>query len=65
MNDFSQDNLANGDSYTETIDFAGEDMDVYVGKKQPFKLRVEGDKLYQSGRLSDGTKIDEVWQRVK
>jgi len=40
-------------------------MTDYFGKKQSFTIRVEGDKLYQSGQLSDGTKIEEVWQRVK
>jgi hypothetical protein len=51
--------------YTETIEFAGEGMHPYLGKKQDFTLRVEGDKLYQSGQLSAGMKLEEVWQRVK
>jgi len=54
-----------GAAYTESIDYAGEGMTDYFGKKQSFTIRVEGDKLYQSGQLSDGTKIEEVWQRVK
>jgi hypothetical protein len=54
-----------GNAYTELIEFAGEGMTDYLGKKQPFTIRVEGDKLHQSGQLSDGTKIEEVWQRVK
>ena len=55
----------NGGAYTELIEFAGEGMTDYLGKKQPFTVRVEGDKLNQSGELSDGTKIEEVWQRAK
>jgi WD40 repeat protein len=52
-------------AYIESIDYAGEGMTDYFGKKQAFTIRVEGDKLHQSGQLSDGTKIEEVWQRVK
>jgi hypothetical protein len=52
-------------AYTESIEYAGEGMTDYFGKKQSFAIRVEGDKLHQSGQLSDGTKIEEVWQRVK
>jgi len=54
-----------GNTYTETIDFAGSGMEEYVGKPQKFTVRVEGDKLTQSGELSDGLKIEEVWERVK
>ena len=54
-----------GGAYTETIDYAGEGMTTYLGKPQSFTIRVEGDKLHQSGQLSDGTKIEEVWQRLK
>ena len=54
-----------GASYTETVEFflpAG--MKVYLGKEQVFTIRIEGDKLFQSGKLSDGMKIEEIWQRV-
>ncbi len=51
--------------YTETIEFVGEGMETYLGKNQEFKIHVDGDKLYQSGQLSDGLKIEEVWQRAK
>jgi hypothetical protein len=54
-----------GDAYTETIEFAGEGMESYLGKKQIFKIKVDGDKFLQSGQLSDGTRLEEVWQRVK
>lgn len=52
-------------AYTESIEYAGEGMTDYFGKKQSFSIRVEGDKLHQSGQLSDGTKVEEVWRRVK
>jgi hypothetical protein len=55
----------NQGAYTEAIDFAGEGMTDYLRKKQSFTIRVEGDKLHQSGQLSDGLKIEEVWQRIK
>src|SRR5947207_1992540 len=54
-----------GDSYTETIEFVGTGMETYLSKKQPFTIKVNGDKLNQSGQLSDGLKIEEVWQRLK
>ena len=55
----------NGDTYTESIDWADSAMATYLGKKQAFTIRVDGDKLFQSGSLSDGLRIEEVWQRVK
>jgi WD40 repeat protein len=54
-----------GLNYVETIEYAGEGMTDYVGKKQSFTIQLEADKLHQSGKLSDGTKIEEVWERVK
>ena len=52
-------------AYTETIEFVGEGMETYLDKKQAFTIKADGDKLTQSGQLSDGLKIEEVWQRVK
>jgi hypothetical protein len=52
-------------TYVETIDFVGDGMETYQGKKQEFAIRIDGNKLFQSGQLSDGLKIEEVWQRVK
>jgi hypothetical protein len=52
-------------AYTESIEFVGDGMETYLGKKQVFTIRIDGDKLFQSGQLSDGLKIEEVWQRVK
>jgi hypothetical protein len=40
-------------------------MDTYLGQKQTFTVKVEGDRLLQSGTLSDGLNIAEIWQRVK
>ena len=53
-------------NYTETIEFGfPEGMGAYFGKKQVFTIKFDGDKMIQSGKLSDGLKIEEVWQRVK
>ena len=55
-----------GGNYTETVEFfLPEPMKAYLGKKQEFTIKIDGDKLTQSGKLSDGMKIEEVWQRVK
>jgi len=54
----------NGNTYTESIDF-GLNMDAYLGQKQTFTVKVEGDRLFQSGTLSDGLNIAEIWERVK
>ena len=43
----------------------GEGMEAFAGKPQKFTIRIEGDKLRQSGVLSNGLKIDEVWERLK
>lgn len=54
----------NGNTYTESIDF-GLGMDTYLGQKHAFTVKVEGDRLFQTGTLSDGLNIAEIWERVK
>jgi 6-phosphogluconolactonase (cycloisomerase 2 family) len=53
------------DTYIESQDFSGEGMKAYAGTKHTFTVRVEGDKFIQSGGLSSGLKIEEVWHRLK
>jgi hypothetical protein len=53
-----------GNTYTESKDF-GLGMDTYLGQKHAYTIRVDGDKLYLSGSLSDGLKIEENWRRLK
>lgn len=53
-----------GNTYIESIDF-GFGMDSYLGQKQTFTVKVEGNMFFMSGSLSDGYKIEEIWQRVK
>jgi hypothetical protein len=50
--------------YIETVEFVGEGMASYLDKKQEFTIKIEGDKLFQSGHLSDGLNIEEIWKRV-
>jgi hypothetical protein len=53
-----------GNSYTESLDF-GLGMDTYIGKDPVYTVKVEGDNLFLSGNLTEGYKIEEVWERVK
>ena len=55
----------NAGEYTETIEFAGEGMEAFLGKPQKFTIKIDGDTLHQSGQLSNGLKIEEKWTRVK
>jgi len=55
----------NGPTYTEVIEFGAGDMKAMRGKKQVFSLDLKGDRLEQTGQLSTGLKIAEVWQRVR
>ena len=55
-----------GDAYTEKIEYGvGSDFDVIKNASHPFKCRIEGDTWYHTGRLANGTTIDEQWTRVK
>jgi hypothetical protein len=55
----------NGGKYIESIDYAGEGMTGMLGKTQSFAVKIEGDKWQQTGVLPNGTKIEEVWERVR
>jgi hypothetical protein len=55
-----------GDRYEETPQYGlGADAAATRGKVQSFTLKIEGDKWHQVGTLSNGVKIDEVWERCK
>jgi hypothetical protein len=53
-----------GDAYTEMLEY-GLNMEQYIGTQSVFKVKVEKDVLFISGKLSTGYPIEEVWQRVK
>lgn len=55
----------NGENYIENIDFAGAGMKAFLGKKQTFKLKFDGNKMYLSGNLSDNLQINEVWIKLE
>jgi len=55
-----------GDQYEELPQYGfGPDFEVIRDRTQSFRVKIEGDKLYQSGALSNGLKIEEVWERCK
>jgi hypothetical protein len=55
-----------GDRYEETPQYGfGEDFNAIRDKPQPFTLKIEGDRWHHTGTLSNGLKIEEVWERSK
>jgi hypothetical protein len=57
--------ILNGNSYTEHMDFASEVIAAgLVGKNQQFTVKVDGDTFTQTGTLSNGKPLSEVWKRA-
>lgn len=56
--------ILNGSSYTEHMDFASDVIAALVGKDQQFTVKVDGDTFTQTGTLSNGKSLSEVWKRV-
>jgi hypothetical protein len=57
--------ILNGSSYTEHMDFASDVIAAgLVGKDQQFTIKVDGDTFTQTGTLSNGKPLSEVWRRV-
>jgi hypothetical protein len=55
-----------GEVYEETPEYGiSSDFDLIKGKAQTFKWKVEGNKWYHNGKLSNGLTIEEVWERVE
>jgi len=55
----------NGSRYEETVKYGiGEGMGPLIGKTQVFTLRIDGGRWYHNGKESDGTVVEEVWERV-
>jgi hypothetical protein len=54
-----------GSDYIESPEFSFKGMERFIGKEQKFTLKIEEDKWIQSGVLSNGNKIEEIWRRVK
>jgi hypothetical protein len=43
----------------------GREFEPIKGKQQLFKVKSDGNRWTQSGRLSTGTTLEEVWERVE
>ena len=57
--------ILNGSSYTEHMDFASDVIAAgLVGKDQQFTVKMDGDTFTQTGTLSNGKGLAEVWKRV-
>jgi len=55
-----------GNSYTEHLDFAGGSLDAgLVGRDQSFTIQLDGDTLTQTGTLTNGKPLAEVWKRMR
>jgi hypothetical protein len=55
-----------GDKYEEMPEYGvGGVLEQLKGKPQTFEWKVEGNKWYHNGKLSCGTTIEEVWERVE
>lgn len=54
------------DSYEETPEYGiSADFELIKAKVQSFKCKVEKDKWFHEGKLSNGLTIEEVWERVR
>ncbi len=54
-----------GEEYRETPEYGlGPDFTLIKGKAQTFTWKVESDKWYHNGKLSNGLTIEEVWERA-
>ena len=56
--------MINGSSYTEHMDFASDPISALVGKDQRFTIKVDRDTFTQTGTLSNGKALSEVWRRI-
>jgi len=55
-----------GDVYEEVPEYGiSSDFDIIKGKAQTFTWKVEGNKWFHTGKLSNGLTIDELWERVE
>jgi hypothetical protein len=43
----------------------GSDFQTIKGQRQSYKCKVEGNKWYQTGTLSTGQTLEEIWERVE
>jgi len=54
-----------GTAYTEHMDFASDPIAPgLVGRDQAFTITLDGDSFTQTGTLSNGKDLNEVWKRI-
>jgi len=53
-----------GTHFVVDVDY-GFNMDGYLGISSNYNLQLEKDMYFLSGNLTDGYKIEEIWQRIK
>jgi len=57
--------ILNGSAYTEHMDFASDVIAAgLIGKDQQFTVKLEGATFTQTGTLSSGKPLSEIWKRV-
>src|SRR5260370_35587784 len=56
--------VLNGSSYTEHVDFGDRISPGVVGKDQQFAVKIDGDTFTQTGTLTSGKPLSEVWKRA-
>jgi hypothetical protein len=57
--------ILNGSSYTEHMDFASDVIAAgLIGKDQQFTVKLNGDRFTQTGTLTNGKLLSEVWKRM-
>ena len=55
-----------GEKYEETPEYGLSEVFTNIkGKPQSFECRVEGNKWYHNGTITNGLTIEEVWERVE
>ena len=54
-----------GDKYTEHIEYGIGPVMQLKGEKQTFTWKLEGERWHHSGTLSNGVRIEEIFERVK
>lgn len=57
--------VASGNSYSEHLAFASGSAAALMGTVQSFYVRISSDTLYQSGTLTTGQELHEVWHRIR
>ena len=56
--------ILEGNSYTEHMDFASGKIAGLAGKDQSFTIKKNGDIFTQTGTLTNGKPLSEVWKRL-